>query len=159
GTGADGTVFKFTKKGAETVLVSFGGLNGKWPIAGLVLDGSGNLYGATDEGGTKDYGVIFKVAPDGRETVTYSFCQYTNCSDGALPNSAPIIDSSGNLYGSTIFGGENQSCGVVYKISPSGTETIVHAFLGGADPCQPAGLIFDRQGDFLGVSGSGGKGC
>ena len=163
GADGSGTVFKLTKKGRETVLYSFcsqGCADGYSPSAGLVADASGNLYGTTETGGANGYGVAFKVAPDGTETVLHSFCNSNDsCSDGSLPDSALIIDGNGNLYGSTLFGGGGDpGCGVVYKIAPDGTESIVHDFQGGADGCQPAGLILDGQGNILGVSASGGNG-
>ena len=93
----------------ETVLYSFtGGSDGRKPVAGLIADGSGNLYGTTEFGGASGNGVVFKLSPGGTETVLYSF---TGGSDGGIPRAGLIADRSGNLYGTTQFGGPG--CGGV----------------------------------------------
>jgi len=84
--GGCGTVFKLTPKGEETVLHSFGvGSDGFDPRAGLVFDQKGNLYGTTFSGGAHGDGIVFKLTPNGKETVLYSFCGRTNCTDGGIP--------------------------------------------------------------------------
>src|SRR6516225_2479732 len=82
----------------ETVLHSFTGYpsDGARPYAGLILDSTGNRYGTTAGGGASNWGVVFKLAPDGTETVLYSF---TGGSDGTGPYAGLILDSAGNLYG------------------------------------------------------------
>ena len=155
-----GTVFKLSRAGTETVLHSFtGGGDGAYPLAGLVQDAVGNLYGTTTAGGVENSacayaatcGVVFKLSPTAL-TVLHSF----NLSDGASPFSVLIRDAAGNLYGTTYQGGAF-GYGVVFKLSPSGTETVLHSFTGGADGAQPlAGLIQDPAGNLYGTTSSGG---
>ena len=100
GTSNKGTVFELAQgSGTITTLASFGGSNGANPFAGLIMDSSGNLYGTTESGGPPSgYGTVFKLAK-GSKTITdlASF----NGSNGACPEAGLIMDSSGNLYGTT----------------------------------------------------------
>ena len=155
-----GTVFKLTPSGTETVLYRFGGADGNSP-AGLVFDAEGNLYGTTFYGGiTSDCsgyqpgcGVVFELTPSGMETVLYSF---TGGADGAYPSGGLIFDSEGNLYGATQNGGA-YGCGVIFELSPSGTETVLYSFTGGDDGAVPNGpLVFDSQGNLYGTTLYGG---
>ena len=142
-----GTVFKVTTKGVETILHSFCGqancADGSYPIGGLIADKSGNLYGTTYYGGantgctdcnTYRCGTVFEVTPGGSESVIYSFCAQPGCTDGAYPSGGPVIDASGNLYGTTVYGGTNAYAGgTVYVISPGGSETVLHSFYSAED--------------------------
>jgi uncharacterized repeat protein (TIGR03803 family) len=102
GTFQNGTVFKLAANGTETVLYSFsGGSDGGPPNGGLVADKAGNLYGTAGLGGISDKGVVFKIAPDGKETVLYAF---TGGNDGANPSAGLLIDKQ-YLYGTTQYGG------------------------------------------------------
>lgn len=166
-----GTVFKLAPDGTETVLYTFqGGNDGEFPQAGLVQDKAGNLYGTTSEGGGTgcEYnlgcGTVFKLAPDGTETVYYTF---GGGSDGGDPQAGLIMDKTGNLYGTTNEGGGTGcdlglGCGTVFKVAPGGTETVLHAFCAqqnctdGANP--EAGLIADKAGDLIGTTSLGGGG-
>lgn len=157
-----GTVFRITPDGTETLLYSFtGGADGALPLADLTMDASGNLYGTTDEAGAgSDAGVVFELKPDGTETTLYTFPKGKN---GFYPGAGVIRDKEGNLYGVTIFGGDNNSncnegtCGVVYKIAPDGTETVLHRFTGGKDAANSQGdLILDKNGNLYGMSFLGG---
>jgi uncharacterized repeat protein (TIGR03803 family) len=121
----------------------------------LLLDRAGNLYGTTQIGGQSDYGVVFKLAPDGTETVLHDF---SGGADGGSPNSGLIADKRGSLYG-TAFGGGN--CGglrgTVFGISPEGTFKVLYAFQGGADGSNPkVNLARDETGNLYGVTASGG---
>jgi len=141
-----------------SVLHSFTGSDGAYPTDGLIADGAGNLYGTTEFGGADNYGVVSKLAPDGTETVLYSF---TRGSDGEYPYAGLIMDSSGNLYGTTGFGGAD-GAGVIFKLAPNGTETVLHSFAGGSDGSYPqAGLIMDKKGNLYGTTPYGGgiAGC
>jgi len=125
--GADGfaVVFKLAPDGTETVLHSFtGGSDGTSPCAGLIMDSSGNLYSTTSDGGADGDGVVFKLAPDSTEKVLYSF---TGGSDGSLPGAGLIMDKKGNLYGTAEEGGAH-GAGVVFKLAPNGTVTVLHSF-------------------------------
>jgi len=143
-----------------TTLYTFTGLkDGAFPSAGLVQDSAGNLYGTTLIGGgstgcgTGGCGTVFKVSPTGVETLLHIF---TGGADGANPKASLIRDASGNLYGTAFAGGSGScpgGCGVVFKLSPQGTETVLYAFTGGADGGNPkAGLIQDAAGNFYGTT-------
>lgn len=136
------------------------------PASGLIADHEGNLYGTTVAGGTSvtGYGgVVFKLTSGGTETVLYNFCSLASCADGGLPSSGLIMDGSGNLYGVTQGGGDlTCQCGVVFKVSPGGTETVLHAFTAGTDGGYPLGtLVTDAKGNLYGVTfwGGGNTGC
>ena len=158
-----GTVFKLTPEGNESVLYSFCSLancsDGSGPTSGLVLDRNGNLYGTTPGGGNEKFGsgVVFKLTPDGTETVLYSFCGQTNCTDGAYPLAGVVFGPGGKLYGTTDSGGETGIGGVVFEVSPQG-EKVLHSFgVQATDGQVPqAGLVFDRQGNLFGTTTSGG---
>jgi uncharacterized repeat protein (TIGR03803 family) len=165
---ACGTVFKLGPTGTESVLYNFtGGPDGGNPLAGLIQDAAGNLYGTTVAGGVGSKlcaggcGTVFKVAPSGTETVLYSF---TGGADGGQPTAGLISEAAGNLYGTTYGGGRSGacfagggSCGVVFKLSPTGTYTVLHSFTGGADGGNPdAGLIQDAAGNLYGTTYGGG---
>jgi uncharacterized repeat protein (TIGR03803 family) len=115
GTNNDGTVFEINVSGIESVLYSFGSsaADGVKPLAGLIMDTDGNLYGTTYSGGANDDGTVFKISVGGNESVLYSFG--SGSTDGAKPASGLIIDSSGNLYGTTQAGG-TINYGTVFKI-------------------------------------------
>jgi uncharacterized repeat protein (TIGR03803 family) len=139
-----GTVFKVAQSGAETVLHSFSGApDGANPIAGLVRDALGNLYGATLVGGTEGNGTVFKVDKAGKETVLHSFKK-------GNPSGGLVLDPVGNLYGTTNVGGL-YDLGTVFKLDKTGTKTTLYSFVGGHfDGENPiAGLIRDRRGQSL----------
>jgi uncharacterized repeat protein (TIGR03803 family) len=132
-----------------TVLYNFtGGSDGGYPYGGLIQDANGNLYGTTSAGGASNYGTVFKVTPTGTETVLYSFA---GGSDGKYPYAGVILDSEGNVYGTTYQGGASND-GTVFKVNASGGESVLHSFTGGTtDGCNPgSGLIFDSQGNLYG---------
>jgi uncharacterized repeat protein (TIGR03803 family) len=163
GSGGQGTVFKVNPSGKETVLHSFtlnGIPDGTNPYAGLLLV-DGYLYGTTSGRGEGGYGTVFKVATDGTGfSVLYSFCncQVPGGMDGALSQAVLVRDSAGNLYGTTSLGGD-AGYGTVFKLDPSGNETILHSFLGtGGDGAQPtAGLVLDGGGNLYGTTTVGGN--
>lgn len=173
GSSGGGTVFRIAPDGTETVLYAFCSLpncsDGETPYDyKLIMDRSGNLYGTTFTGGaySSSYcynagcGVVFKVAPDGTETVLHSFCSQTNCTDGAQPESGLIMDHRGNLYGTTPSGGANNDSGTVYKVAPNGTETVLYSFCAQASCTDGAwpfgGLLRDRTGNLYGTTDIGG---
>jgi uncharacterized repeat protein (TIGR03803 family) len=164
GTGCDineagcGVVFKVDPTGKETVLHIFGGAHDGWnPTGSLILDAAGNLYGTTQFGGLYGYGTVFKIDPAGNETILHSFRRGL---DGANPAAGLVQDASGNLYGTTRYGGvgcNTQGCGTVFKISPTGQETILHRFRDGADGASPLGVVaVDSSGDVYGSTWVGG---
>jgi uncharacterized repeat protein (TIGR03803 family) len=164
-----GTIFKLDSTGKETVLYRFaGGTDGSFPNGGLALDSAGNVYGTTSEGGdgsciiTSDgCGVVFKVDQSGQQTVLYTF---TGGADGGFPATGVVMDVAGNLYGTTRLGGDSScgppyGCGTVFKLDRAGTETVLHAFGGGADGATPyAPLLRDPVGNLYGTTYQGGSG-
>lgn len=167
---SDGVVFElmhnedgtWTEKALFTF--SYAGSSGDGPMAGLILDAAGNLYGTTYWGGSGCFigcGVVFKVTPnlDGSwtESVVHEF---TNGEDGGFPAADLIFDGAGNLYGTTSSGGTYGN-GVVFRLTSKSdgtwTESILHAF-NGADGASPSGgLIFDTAGNLYGATGAGGR--
>ncbi len=175
-----GTVYKLTKTGKETVLYSFCSVancaDGAFPNGGLVRDAAGNLYGTTSLGGNAGEccGTVFKVDPAGNETVLYSFCSVANCADGSFPigggnfflNETLVRDAAGNLYGTTPNGGGglgcgDLGCGTVFKVDPTGKETVLYSFCSVAnctDGSHPGvGLIQDAAGNLYGTTTDGGE--
>jgi uncharacterized repeat protein (TIGR03803 family) len=155
-----GTVFKVDSAGIETVLYRFrGGSNGDEPVGTLIMDKAGNLYGTTQGGGTSYDGTVFKLNPVGNKTVLYSF---GSGSDGSLPVAGVIADTTGNLYGTTAYGGDF-NVGTVFKLDKTGKETVLYSFTDGADGALPAaGLVRDAAGNLYGTaifSGDSGSLC
>jgi uncharacterized repeat protein (TIGR03803 family) len=175
GANGDGVVFELSfnpGKGiwVETVLHSFcsksGCADGSTPLGGLVMDTAGNLYGTTQLGGAHGAGVVFEVKPSlGSESVLYSFCAQKTCIDGQEPFAGLIMDKTGNLYGTTKFGGNLHHSGfgggVVFEVVPSRrTEKVLYAFCsrnGCADGLAPeASLLMDVTGNLYGTTTTGG---
>jgi uncharacterized repeat protein (TIGR03803 family) len=156
GASSAGVVFKIDVSGTETVLYSFtGGVDGGFPLAGVIRDPAGNLYGTTNGGGASSAGVVFKVDTSGNETALYSF---TGGADGGFPLWVVLArDSAGNLFGTTAGGG-TAGVGVVFKVNPAGQETVLHSFTGGADGGTPyAGVILGPEGKLYGTTAFGGQ--
>jgi len=160
----DGVVYELDTTGHLTVLHEFGGGDGYGPGAQLIFDSAGNLYGTTENGGSSSVcldgcGTVFELSPNGNgswtETVLYSFCSLENCADGQLPHARLVQDASGNLYGTTWFGGADND-GVVFELAPNGTETVLHSFTGGRDGLEPDSLILAPNNMLLGVAVGGG---
>jgi uncharacterized repeat protein (TIGR03803 family) len=150
-----------------SVLHAFaGGSDGFDPIYGsLILDASGNLYGVTSLGGggacSGGCGTVFKVSPSGVMTILYGFTGATT--DGKYPEGTLVMDTEGNLYGTTSGGGtsgdacNNYGCGTVYKLDSNGVETVLYNFSGGVDGATPnAGLVRDSAGNLYGTTYIGG---
>lgn len=154
--------------------------DGEYPVGGLIRDKAGNLYGATEYGGTGAYvdlknnlhgGTIYKVDDAGREAVLYSFCSAVNCADGSDPAGDLVQDDAGNFYGTTTGGGKIDSncvnysftvsgCGTVFKFDNTGHYTVLYSFCSarectdGNDPS--AGLTRDAAGNLYGTTYGGG---
>jgi len=159
--GGCGVAFKLDKTGKEVVLHKFtGDPDGYSPEALLVQDSEGNLYGTTYLGGEHGYGAVFKVDKTGKETVLYSFA---GVPDGSAPYPGVIRDAAGNLYGVTFDGGTGTACdfgcGTIFEVNPTGRETILHDFDGGADGAAPASVLTaDGDGNLYGTTTAGGNG-
>lgn len=145
---------------------------------GIIQDQAGNLYGTTFQGGNQNNrGVIFKMTPNRNGSYTYAvlydFCALENCTDGAYPFSTPIMDTSGNLYG-TAGGGGVDGGGVVYELTPNNgqwTETVLYNFCSQAncnDGEEPlagldyagasSGALYDGTSPLYGTTDQGGTG-
>lgn len=149
-----GTIFKFDPAtGALSTLVSFDGANGSKPLAGLIADAAGNLYGTTQKGGTNDLGTLFKFDPAiGVLTTLLSF----DGANGSLPTADLIIDAAGNLYGTAQHGGVSDF-GTVFKFDPiTGALSTLVSFDGANGSAPFAGLIADSDGNLYGTTNGGG---
>jgi uncharacterized repeat protein (TIGR03803 family) len=168
GTHGGGVVFRLAHAMGslnETVLYNFcasaGCPDGQTPSTGVVIDGTGALFGTTVTGGTNNQGALFKLTKGNGniwgETVLASFCNQDHCTDGAQPSAVPVIDGSGTLYGVTISGG-NQNRGLIYSYA-SGSLGTVYAFCPGAtcsDGALPASpMILDGSGNLFGTTEQG----
>jgi len=173
-----GTVFELKRPAQKdgqwlfSVLYAFmGGADGYEPFAGVTLDQKGNLYGTTIGGGTFKYGAVYRVSPpmpkgsQWTETVVYSFDGGTNM--GIAPSGPVTFDGSGNMYGTTGFGGDlncqaGAGCGVVFELSPQGgtwSYTNLYSFQGGNDGILPEGyLVLDSKGSLYSTTRTGGGG-
>jgi uncharacterized repeat protein (TIGR03803 family) len=144
----------------ETVLHSFTGTDGTAPILGLVFDHAGNLYGVTTEGGSSNNGTVFELLPrsNGTWSVT-TLHSFDGGKGGSTPLGGLVLDSAGNLYGTTKLGGI-AGLGVVFRLSKSSsgwTETVLHNFGGGGDGRYPSGnLVLDAAGSLYGTTQGGG---
>src|ERR1700685_171103 len=175
--GADyvGTVFELTQsrdgKWHEKVLYSFCSFccNGSNPQAGLILDAAGNLYGTTTNGGEAGGGIVFKLTQTSggrwKETVLHSFCT-GDCGDGYIPGGEVTSDAAGNLYGTTVGGGNLgfcplAGCGVVYKLTPQSSgkwkETTLHVFIDRPAAYPLGSLVFDASGNLYGTAAVDGE--
>jgi uncharacterized repeat protein (TIGR03803 family) len=153
----EGTVFSVTTSGTEKVLHAFaGGSDGKLPFADLIYV-NGTLYGTTNYGGTSNNGTVFSITTSGTEKIVYSFA---GGSDGAKPI-AGLTNLNGTLYGTTQYGGgtpcfNGSGCGIVFKVTTSGVETVLHRFAGGSDGRNPQGNMINVEGELYGTTEYGG---
>lgn len=154
GTYNAGTVYKMNAKGRITILYSFlGGSDGRRPLANVIADASGNLYGVTENGGSFDNGTIYRIAPNGTETLLYNF---TGGGDGGNSDAGLVMDKSGNLFGTTPTGGQ-YGAGVAFKLTAGGTYSVLHNFSDGNDGGYPEdSLLMDKRGDLYGTAITGG---
>jgi uncharacterized repeat protein (TIGR03803 family) len=153
-----GSVFQLDPNGNnETLLYIFTGPpDGADPSGGLVRDAAGNYYGNTIYGGdpTCDCGTVFKLDPNGKETLLHTFHGRT---DGAFSYGTMVLDAAGNLYGTTRLGGDPTcNCGTVFKVDPSEQFTVLYTFTGQGYVSPFAGLVQDAAGNLYGTTSGGG---
>jgi uncharacterized repeat protein (TIGR03803 family) len=153
-----GTVYKVAPDRSETVLHAFGrGNDGQIPNAALVADSHGNMYCTTSYGGAGGNGTVFKITPDGKETVLYAFPAGT---DTGGPKGVIRDAKTGDLYGTAAYGGACQLCGYVFRVKPNGTATTLFALTGSNANDYPnprAGVIEDARGNLYGTTSSGNR--
>jgi uncharacterized repeat protein (TIGR03803 family) len=152
-----GTVFNITTNGTLKTFHSFNGVDGQNPLAGLVQDTNGDFYGSTVAGGANGYGTVFKITPSGTLKTLDSF----TFADGFNPEAAFVPGTNGKLYGTTVNGGDSSchdgyGCGTVFRITPSGTLTVLHTFDSANGQFLHAGLVQGTNGDFYGTAQQGG---
>jgi uncharacterized repeat protein (TIGR03803 family) len=170
-----GEIFKIDTAENFSVFFSFTGKSecwaGCWPLAPLTIDSTGNLYGTTFLGGSRDCnddklnlqaglensdcGVIFKLDQDAKETVLHTFSRARR--DGDFPNPGLVLDKEGNLYGTALAGGINTNggnggAGTIFKLDPTGNETVLFYFQEFVNGLYPnGGLVRDRAGNIYGT--------
>lgn len=158
-----GTIFKLTPRGQFTRLFAFApGVNGNFPDgdgpgASLVEGKDGFLYGTTFAGGAHHEGVVFKISKQGAFQVLDNFCSLAGCADGSGPVGL-ILGDDGNFYGATRSGGSyappcgaTAGCGTLFRITPVGLLSTLHALNGSSDGSQPSALIQASDGNFYGT--------
>lgn len=196
GGSGTGLVYELSPNGSggwnESVLYSvcsqLNCVDGAYPN-GLVQDTNGNFYGTTENGGAYTFGTVFELSPkppSGCPTGSYAgngWCDVIvhafagHPSDGSYPSDTPVLDSAGNIYGTTIYGGQascnsDLGCGTVWKLSPAAggdySQRILHYFnsgpglIGCCDPIRLphylwAGVVLDPSGNIYGVTAYGGS--
>ena len=158
GANNDGVISKATASGSLTILHSLAASEGESALGGLVQGSDGNFYGTTSAGGANGQGTVYKVTASGTLTTLHNF----NTTDGATPNGSLLLASDGNFYGTTQLGGANycswlqNTCGIVYRMTPSGTLTTLYDFSGPDGTTPNAGLMQAADGNFYGTTAWGG---
>jgi len=156
-----GTVFTVDASGKYSALYTFlGESDGGFPVASLTEDAAGNLYGTT-EGLNGAASTVFKLTQAGQKTVLHAFSDLG--ADGGDPDTTPILDAAGNLYGTAPYNGDSScgfdgsGCGVIYEVNASGRFSVFHTFTNIADGMQPeGGLGIDATGTLYGSTFWGG---
>lgn len=167
-----GTVFELSTTGTGgwtyAVIHNFAGgtTDGNFPVAGISLDGLGNLYGQASYGGESGGGVLFELVPVSgkwREKIIHPWGRiHDGRPDGTYPYGTLVFDSVGDFYGTALIGGTHGDMGMVFKFVPNseGTgwvEQSIHGFGDGTDGQTPlAGVIVDASGNLFGTASKGG---
>lgn len=148
GTYGAGLIFRITHDGNFAPLISFDGTNGSGSMTSLMQASNGNFYGTTQYGGTNRFGTVFSMTMSGMLTTLAEF----NRTNGYTPWGGRLVEGSdGNLYGTTLFGGEHDF-GTVFKMTPTGQLTTLISFNGTNGGYPYAGLIQGSAGNFYGVT-------
>ncbi len=148
-----GTIFKLTPRGTFSKLYSFcsdsGCADGALPQAALTLGVDQNLYGTAEYGGINDAGTIFRISGAGKLKVLHSFCAAGSpCSDGSSPYAGLILGLGDEFFGTTVDGGLYPGAGTVFKVTPTGTVTVLYDLCPQGTPCP------DGYAAFMGVARS-----
>jgi uncharacterized repeat protein (TIGR03803 family) len=165
GTANSGAVFELAPQAdgswTETTIANLGSKQFNYSIGGLIFDSQRNLYGTSVYGGSKQLGTAFELVPrSGGGWNFKTLHAFGRGTDGRLPNSALVSDSSGNLYGVTLYGGAHK-LGSVFKLTaqPVGAwkEKVLHSFGAGSDGQSPySSLTLDAAGNLYGTADAGG---
>src|SRR5581483_9459079 len=163
GANGFGSIFRYNSiTGQLTTLFSFNRTNGSLPLADVTLDGSGNLYGTTYQGGSHSSasnnccGTVWKYSiPSGVLTTVVSFDGDLVPADGLFPWGGVTLDSKGNLYGATVYGGIYGD-GIVYEYSAAGQLSTLATFSGPNGSSPEGNLTFDSAGNLYGTTNQGG---
>ena len=158
-----GVVFQLTPSGSgwtpNTLHTFQGGNDGSYPYASLIFDPWGNLYGTTAYGGADNGGTVFELTPS-NGSWTYTLVYTLTAPGGEGPWSNLVMDSAGNLYGTSRFGGI-YGAGAVFELTPTNggwSYTSLHDFTGASDGGGPIGdLILDAKGNLYGTASEGGR--
>jgi uncharacterized repeat protein (TIGR03803 family) len=159
GSDENGVVFEVQGNGTEKTIHSFGNPpDGNSPQAPLIRASNGKLYGVASFGGANQYyGAVFEIDRAGAEKVFYSFAGGT--SDGCSPEGG-LLEYKGELYGTTVRCGA-YGLGVIFKLTMTGKETVIHSFTGGdsdgAYPLYMTLIVNQKSGTFYGVASEGGQ--
>jgi uncharacterized repeat protein (TIGR03803 family) len=149
-----GTIFKITSDGVLATL-HLVPADGSEPLGGLTLALNGNFYATAYQDGANGGGTILEITRTAKVTTLYSFCAQPNCTDGFGPQSALVEGADGSFYGTTPYGGADDS-GVVFKITSKGALTTLHSFDGTDGDGPFAGLVLGPDGNFYGTTYVGG---
>jgi uncharacterized repeat protein (TIGR03803 family) len=169
-----GAVFKLDTTNQEKVLHSFCSTtnssgactDGNLPLAALIQDAAGNLYGTTSAGGananiSSGQGTVFELDHTGHYSVLYNFCSVSGCADGSAPTTSVIRDAAGNLFGTTSTGAITGSFGTVYELDTTLHETVLHNFCANGNctdgELPSGGLFLDSAGNLYGTTVNGGS--
>ncbi len=153
-----GTVFELSgpTHATMTVLATFTGTNGAFPLSSLTFDGAGNLYGTTSTGGPRGDGTIFELSGPNHQTLTTLTAFGTGDNNGAAPVASVLIDTTRSIFGTTSAGGAGGD-GTVFRISADHhTFTVLHTFIGSDGNKPLAGLAADFAGNLYGTTALGG---
>jgi len=154
GTKTLGTIYKVTGS-TSTTLYNFDGPSGEFPIGGLVEGLDGNLYGTTTAGGSGNDGVVFRITPTGTYSVVYNFDHLNQFLQGYQAFAGLVLGSDGNLYGSTVFGGEN-GYGTIFQLTYSGGYSVLYNFAASSGDGAYATPLEHTNGTFFGLLKRGG---
>jgi uncharacterized repeat protein (TIGR03803 family) len=168
GASASGVVYEVSRARRhwrERIIHAFtGGNDGGTGSLGLLLYASGNFYGVTETGGANKWGTVYRLAPASRGQWNFkTLYAFKGMPDAASPYGGLIADASGNLYGTTYFGGAN-GLGSVFELRRGAKgkyrDRVLYSFKSGSDGNSPTStLVFGRRGDLYGTTSAGGGSC
>jgi uncharacterized repeat protein (TIGR03803 family) len=152
GPSSYGTVFKITPNGVFKLLHAFDNSDGSGPWGAPVEGTDGAFYGTTEDGGSANCGTVYRVTAGGTFKTLYNF----DGTHGCQPLAPLVLGNDGNFYGTTVTGGNDPASGAIFKITPTGSVTLLHSFdsTHGFGPYAP--LMQASNGNFYGTTYDGG---